>query len=184
MKNKLWILFSSVFYISAFTFGGGYVIIPLMEKRFVKDLKWIEQNEMLDMIAIAQSTPGAVAINASILIGFRISGVIGSAIAIIGTVLPPLIIISIISFFYEAFKTNLIVALFLKGLQAGVCAIIFDVVIRLGNDVIKSRELMSIILLILAFIAAVIFQFNVVYIILVCTIVGIISGVIIWKGEK
>ena len=184
MQKKLFTLFTSVFYISAFTFGGGYVIIPLMEKRFVKELHWIKQQEMLDMIAIAQSTPGAVAVNASILVGYRISGIIGAGVAILGTVLPPLIIISVISFFYEAFKTNLIVALFLKGLQAGVCAIIFDVVIRLGNDVIKSKELMSKILLVLAFLAAVVFNFNVVYIILICTIIGLISGFYLLRKEQ
>jgi len=184
MGRKLWTLFTSVFYISAFTFGGGYVIIPLMQKRFVDELEWIEEEEMLDLVAIAQSTPGAVAVNASILVGYKSSGVIGAFVAIIGTVLPPLLIISVISYFYEAFKTNTVVALFLKGMQAGVCAVIFNVVIRLGGNVIKSKDKMSLVLLIVAFIGAVILDFNVVYIIGICALVGLASGIYTMKGEK
>ena len=102
-KKKIWKmllqLFVSTFYISAFTFGGGYVIIPLMKKKFVDELHWIDDEEMLNMAAIAQSSPGAVAVNASILVGYRVAGVVGAAISILGTVLPPLIIISVISLF-------------------------------------------------------------------------------------
>lgn len=69
-----WKLFSSTFYLSAFTFGGGFVIIPLMKKKFVDNLHWIEEEEMLDLTAIAQSSPGAIAVNASILVGYRVAG--------------------------------------------------------------------------------------------------------------
>ena len=96
-------LFTSTFYLSAFTFGGGYVIIPLMKKKFADDLHWIEEKEMLDLTAIAQSAPGPIAVNAAILIGYRIAGVLGALTTILGTVLPPLIILSVISLFYQAF---------------------------------------------------------------------------------
>ena len=79
-------LFLSTFYISAFTFGGGYVIIPLMKKKFADELHWIDDEEMLNLAAIAQSSPGAVAVNASILVGFRVAGVAGALVAILGTV--------------------------------------------------------------------------------------------------
>jgi chromate transporter len=184
MTKKLWTLFSSVFYISAFTFGGGYVIIPLMQKRFVDELGWIEEEEMLDLVAIAQSTPGSVAVNASILVGFKVSGVFGAIVTIFGTILPPLLIISIISLFYEAFKTNMFVALFLKGMQAGVCAVIFNVVIRLGGNIIKTKDTLNLILLVLAFTAAVILDFNVVYIIGICALVGLVSGLYLSKEVK
>ncbi|MFQ9511411.1 MAG: chromate transporter, partial [Lachnospiraceae bacterium] len=73
-----WKLFYSTFMISAFTFGGGFVIIPLFRKKFVQQYKWIEEMEMIDMMAIAQSSPGAIAVNASIIIGYRLAGFVGS----------------------------------------------------------------------------------------------------------
>ena len=100
-------LFWSTFGISAFTFGGGYVIIPLMQKTFVGKLKWIENNEMLDLTAIAQSSPGPIAVNAAILVGYKTAGKTGALISTAGAVLPPLIIISIISLFYQALDPEL-----------------------------------------------------------------------------
>ena len=98
-KNKYWQLFLSTFKLSACTFGGGFVIIPLMRERFVKELHWIEEEEMLDLTAIAQSSPGSIAINASILVGYHVAGIPGALITVVGSALPPLIIISIISAF-------------------------------------------------------------------------------------
>ena len=94
-------LFSSVFMLSACTFGGGYVIVPLMRKKFVEDLHWIEEGEMMDLVAIAQSSPGAIAVNASISI-VSPAGILGQS-QVIGTVLPPLVILTVISYCYEAF---------------------------------------------------------------------------------
>ena len=108
-------LFTSTFTLSAFTFGGGFVIIPLMRKKFVEQLHWIDEEEMMDLTAIAQSSPGAIAVNASILVGYRVAGVPGALVTVLGTVLPPLIILSIISFFYTAFRDNRIVALVMRG---------------------------------------------------------------------
>ena len=113
--KKLFKLFISTFSLSMFTFGGGYVIVPLMRKKFVKELGWIEEQEMLDLTAIAQSSPGAMAVNASILVGYRVAGVTGAFVAIVGTVLPPLIILSVISLFYTAFRDNLYVGFLLKA---------------------------------------------------------------------
>ena len=95
--NTSEIRFTLTFYLSAVTFGGGFVIIPLMKKKFSDDLKWIEKDELLNLVAIAQSAPGSVAVNSSILIGYRVCGVLGALITILGTVLPPLIILSTIS---------------------------------------------------------------------------------------
>ncbi len=95
-KKIYWLLFSSTFYISSITFGGGYVIVPLMRKKFVENLKWIEEEEMLNLTAIAQSAPGAIAINTSILIGYKMAGYFGVLLTLLGTVLPPFTIISII----------------------------------------------------------------------------------------
>lgn len=177
-------LFSSTFYLSAFTFGGGYVIIPLMKKKFVDDLKWIEEKEMLNLTAIAQSSPGAVAVNASILLGYRVAGFAGAMVTIIGTVLPPLIILSVISMFYTAFKNNIVVKMVLKAMQAGVAAVIADVVITMGGNIIKEKAVLPVLVMVGSFAAAYFFKVNVMYIILVCGLIGAIKAFSDKKAER
>lgn len=175
MENKkhiYWKLFSATFYLSAFTFGGGFVIIPLMKKKFVDDLQWIEEDEMLNLASIAQSSPGAVAVNASILLGYRVAGVLGAMITILGTILPPLIIISVISLFYTAFRENIVVNAVLKGMQAGIAAVIADVVLNLGRNVVRGKDIVSTLVMIGAFVATFFLKINVMYIILVCGCIG------------
>jgi chromate transporter len=174
-KKSLWKLFASTFYLSAFTFGGGYVIVPLMKKRFVDKLGWIEEEEMLNLIAIAQSSPGPIAVNTSILLGYKVFGVAGSIMSVLGTVLPPLIILTAISYFYQSFKDNRVVRAVLMGMQAGVAAVIMDVIISMVGNVIKSRKLFSILMMGGALIAALVFDINVVLIILVCGLIGAIA---------
>ena len=102
-KSKVLLkLFLSTLYISAFTFGGGFVIITFMKRKFVDELHWIEEDEMLDLAALAQSSPGAIAVNAAILVGWKAAGFVGMIVAIIGTILPPMTILAVISFFYAA----------------------------------------------------------------------------------
>jgi len=165
-------LFKSTFFLSAFTFGGGYVIVPLMKKKFVDELGWLEEEEMLDMTAIAQSSPGAMAINASILVGWRLMGVWGALVAILGTTLPPLIILSVISLFYMAFRDNAVVSAVLKGMMAGVCAVIFDVVITMGGRVVKAKKLLPILIMAGAFLLYFLLRVNIIYIILFCGTLG------------
>lgn len=168
-------LFTSTFYLSAFTFGGGYVIIPLMRKKFVEQFHWIEEEEMLDLTAIAQSAPGAIAVNASILIGYRLAGFVGAMVTVAGTVLPPLIILSVISLAYTAFQNSLIVALVLRGMQAGVAAVIADVVISMGWDILKKKKILPIFIMFASFLASVVFDVNVILIILVCAVIGLLA---------
>ena len=96
-KEVLLKLFVSTLYLSAFTFGGGYVIVTLMKKKFVDEYHWIEEDEMLDLVAIAQSSPGAIAVNGAIVVGYKLAGVAGALVAIVGTVIPPFLIISAVS---------------------------------------------------------------------------------------
>lgn len=166
-------LFFSTLYISAFTFGGGFVIVTFMKKKFVDELKWIEEDEMLDLIALAQSSPGAIAVNAAILVGWRVAGFLGMLTAVFGTILPPMFILTLISFFYDAFAANVYVALVLKGMQAGVAAVILDVVCGLGGNVIKLRKPVYLLVMAAAFVAAFVFHVNVIYIILAAAAVGI-----------
>lgn len=165
-------LFTSTFYLSAFTFGGGYVIIPLMKKKFVEDLQWLEDEEMMNLAAIAQSAPGAVAVNASILLGYRIAGLKGAMVTIFGTVLPPLLILSVISMFYVAFRENIIVQAVLKAMQAAVAAVICDVVISMSSSLWKEKQVISIIVMLTAFCATYFFQVNVILIVIICGLFG------------
>lgn len=174
-------LFTSTFYLSAFTFGGGFVIIPLMKKKFVDELGWLEEEEMLNLAAIGQSSPGAVAVNAAILLGYRVGGPLGALVSILGTVLPPLIIITIISAFYTAFRSNPVVNAVLKGMQAGVAAVIADVVINMGGKVVRQKKWIPILTMVGAFLATWYFKINVVIIILVC---GALGGIMAWYESR
>lgn len=173
-RHTLAQLFLSMLYISAFTFGGGFVIITFMKRKFVDGLHWIDDQEMLDLAALAQSSPGAIAVNAAILVGWRVGGFLGMVVSVIGTILPPLTILSVISFFYAAFATNPYVALVLKGMQSGVAAVILDVVCNLGMGVVKTKSAVHMVVMAAAFCATFFFDVNVVYIILAAAVLGII----------
>jgi len=163
-------LFKITFYISAFTFGGGYIVIPMMRKYFVNDLKLINEQELLDMAAIAQSTPGAIAVNIAVLVGYRISGITGAVITCIGTVLPPLLILSSISFFYKAFRDNRVISAILKGMEAGVAALIVDLIIDMGQGILKEKNWLLTLMAPIAYIASFIFNINVLVTIISCSI--------------
>ncbi len=174
-KRKLLLkLFISTFYLSAFTFGGGYVIITLMNKKFVDELHWIDKDEMLDLTAIAQSAPGPIAVNGAIVVGYKLAGLVGALVASLATVLPPFIIISVISAFYSAFRDNFIIASLLEGMQAGVGAVIAAVVWQMASGIVKGKDKFSDVIMVLAFLAACVFQVNVVVIILICGCIGVI----------
>ena len=182
--NLLLKLFFSMLYISAFTFGGGFVIITFMKRKFVDELHWIDEQEMLDMTALAQSSPGAIAVNAAILVGWHVAGFVGMIVAVIGTILPPMIILSVISFFYAAFAANPYVALTLKGMQAGVAAVILDVVCSLGSKVLKMKSAIHLIIMAAAFIATFFFGVNVIYIILAAALMGVVLAMMEKKNQE
>ncbi len=171
-KHFFWKLFSSTFTLSAFTFGGGYVIVPLMQKRFVEELRWIDEDEMLDLVAIGQSAPGPIAVNTSILVGYRMAGIPGALLSVLGTILPPLITITLISYFYIAFRDNPIIKALLLGMQAGVAAVIVDVIISMASKVIKNKRILPIAVMVLAFIAATFLNINIVIILFICGALG------------
>ncbi|MDU4889834.1 MAG: chromate transporter [Clostridium sp.] len=178
LKNEskakmLWKLFISTFSLSAFTFGGGFVIVSLMKKKFVEELGWLEESEMLDITAIAQSSPGPIPINASVILGYRMCGILGALIAVIGTSLPPLIIISVISKFYQQFRENTVIALALQVMRAGVAAVIFDVVLNLAKNITKTKNILYIAMMVIAFIMTYVFDVSAMTIILLCVVIGV-----------
>ena len=174
-KGKiLWKIFISTLYLSAFTFGGGYVIVTLMKKKFVDNYHWIEEKEMLDLVAIAQSSPGAIAVNGAIVVGYKLAGLLGALVAIIGTVIPPFVIISVLSFCYNTFRSNYYVAQLLEGMQAGVGAVIESVTYKMGAGIVRDKQVASIVIMIGAFIAACIFNINVIFIVIACGLIGVV----------
>ncbi len=178
-SGKLYLeLFLSTLKLSACTFGGGYVIVPLMRKRFVDELQWIDETEMLDLIAVSQASPGPIAVNASLMIGYRMGGILGALITALGTVLPPMLIISVISFFYRQFRDNMYVSAVMKGMQAGVAAVICNVVIDMGGAVLKSKSILSVLLMLGVFAAVYFFKVNIILVILCCGLIGLLSGMI------
>lgn len=176
-----WQLFKNIFMLSACTFGGGFVIISMMKKKFVEKLHWISEDEMLDMTAIAQSAPGALGVNIAIVTGYRIRKTAGALICALGAVLPPLIIISVISVFYNQFKDNRVIALALRVMRAGVAAVIIDVVINLALAIFKTGNGLWILVMAAAFIATVFFKVSAIVLIAVCVLIGLACSV---RGKK
>lgn len=183
-ESRLWKLFISTFTLSACTFGGGFVIVSLYKKKFVEELNWLEEDEMLDITAIAQSSPGPIPVNASVILGYRIHGILGSIVAILGTIIPPFAIISIISVFYKEFKSNQVIAIALQVMRAGVAAVILDVVVNLGKNIIKTKNLIYITVMVVSFIATYFFGLGAMYIIFSCLGIGIISVLGDYRKEK
>lgn len=176
-KTSLWFrLFWATFSLSAFTFGGGYVIVTLMKKKFVNEYHWIEEDEMLDLVAIAQSAPGAIAVNGAIVAGYKLAGIAGVILCVAAAILPPFLIISLISLFYDAFRQNQIVAWMLSGMQSGVAAVIVSVVYEMiGSLMQKEKRTESTLILIVAFAANAWLKINVIYIILACIGIGLVK---------
>lgn len=169
-KLKLYFtLFKITFSISAFTFGGGYIVIPMMRRHFVNDLQLISEEELLDMAAIAQSAPGAIAVNIAVLVGYRVAGIKGAIVTCIGTILPPILILSIISMFYKSFRDNKYISAVLKGMEAGVAATIVDILIDMWQGIVKEENWLLTLIAPIAFLANFIFNVNVLTIIISCS---------------
>lgn len=178
-KNKILIkLFFTMLYISAFTFGGGFVIVTLMKKKFTDEYKWIDEQEMLDIISLSQSAPGPIALNGAVMVGKKIGGARGIFAASLGTVIPPFLIITLISFFYNAFSENEYVKLLLRGMGAGVAAVVLDVVCSLSEKYFKNRKFFEILLIILSFVLVFFLKINVIIIILAAVIAGTVLTLI------
>ena len=177
-RNRLLKIFLSTLYLSAFTFGGGYVIITLMKQKFVDELHWIDDDEMLDMVAIAQSSPGPIAVNGAVIIGYKLEGIAGVLAAVLGAVLPPFVILTVISMFYSAFRNLFVVQSLLTGMKAGVSAVILSVVYDMAAGVVKGKDWVNIAVMILAFVATYFGKVNVVFVILITIAFGAVRTIL------
>ena len=169
-----WKLFKSTFLISAFTVGGGFVIIPLLRAKYVDEYGWLDDKETLNLVSIAQSMPGVVACNSTIMLGYRMAGLPGTLTAMGATILPPLITISIISCFYELFATNEYVRYALKGMQCGATAIIINAAYDMLKKQLKKKLALPIAIIIGTFVANYAFGINIMLLVVLDGLIGLI----------
>lgn len=136
--KKLMELFWIFFKIGAFTFGGGYAMIPFIQREIVQEHGYIDEDEVVEIVAIAESTPGPVAINMATFVGYKCAGVIGSAFCTLGTVLPSFIIILIISYFYEQFAHLKVIQYAFNGIRAGVLVLLIKALLTVYKKLKKN----------------------------------------------
>lgn len=182
-KRKLYLWLAGIsLYISSVTFGGGYVVIPLIKKSYVEKKKLFSEEDSMDMAAVAQSSPGAIAINLSGLCGYRVAGIAGTIICCLAAVTPPLVILSAVSAFYDAFRSNLVIAALLKGMEAGVAAIMLDFIIDLWLPIIGKRDLLLTLLVPTAFVCNFFLGIHVALILLACVALVVVRG--LWIDRR
>lgn len=169
-----WKLFQSTFLISAFTVGGGFVIIPLLRAKYVDEYGWLNDKDTLNLVSIAQSMPGVVAVNASIILGYRMAGIRGALTALAATILPPLITLSIISMAYDWFASNEYVRYALKGMQCGATALIVNVSIDLLSKQLKKKLIFPVVIIAATFIANFFFDVNIMLLVIIDGIIGLL----------
>lgn len=165
-------IFLSIFKIGAFTFGGGYAMIPLIEQEVVNNKKWLNKDEFMDVLVVAQSLPGAMAINASIFLGYRIAGILGAISALIAVILPSFIIIILIAAFFMQFRNNYYVNAAFMGITAAVPMLVLVGAISLAKGIPKN--LRSLITILISLIALIFFHINPVVVIIVYGVYGAI----------
>lgn len=167
-------------------FKNIFVIIGMIKQKFTEKLHWISEEEILDMTAIAQSAPGPLGVNMAIITGYRIRKIPGALICTLGAVLPPLITVSVISLFYNQLRDNVIIARALQVMRAGVAAVIVDVVVDLASNIFKTKNVLLIIAMIVAFVATVFFKVSAIVLILICSEIGLFYGIMTGrrKGDK
>lgn len=178
--KELFDLFWTFCKIGALTFGGGYAMLPLIQREVVENKKWSTEKEILDYYAVGQCTPGVIAVNTATFIGFKIKGIIGGIVATLGVVFPSLIIILIIASFLENFANLSIVQSAFAGIRVAVVALIITTVIKLLKSSVK--DYLGIIIAILTFIVSAFLGLSPVYVVIAAGLAGFISKSL--RGEK
>ncbi len=187
--NRIFALFLTMFKIGLFTFGGGYAMIAILEREFIENKGWIDHEEFMDLMTIAESTPGPIAINSATYLGYKTAGVVGSFFATLGVVLPSFIIIYIISLFFDAFLALTVVAAAFRGIQACVVYLILSAGIKLFKKM-KKKPLPLIIFLatiscLVGFSLAAV-KFSTIFYILIGAFIGLVTYLVslITKKDK
>lgn len=165
-------IFGTFFKIGAFTFGGGYAMIPLIQREVVEKRKWITDGDILEIVAIAESTPGPIAINAATFVGYRTAGFAGASMATLGVVIPSFVIIYVIAAVLREFQNIRAVACAFFGIRAGVLALIVKACISMFNQ--NPKELKTYGIVLFAFVSVAFFHWNVLLVIVLCAVFGLV----------
>ncbi len=173
-KARLWHIFRTMFKVGALTFGGGYAMVPLFRSEYVDKNRWITDEDMLDMIALSQSVPGAIAINCSILVGYRLKKLPGALVAVAGSVLPSLIVLTAVTFLYEIVRDNVYVAGALRGIRAAVVALLVSAFLGFMKPFYK--DMLSVAAFAAAFLLSLILDISSIYLILGGVVFGLTLG--------
>lgn len=171
MKKSLK-LFLSIFKIGTFTFGGGYAMIPLIEEEVVVNKGWISKEEFLDILVVSQSLPGALAVNTSVFLGYKIGGFIGAMVALLAVILPSFLIILIIAVFFMKFRDNYYVNAAFKGITAAVPMLVLIGAISLSKGL--EKNIRTLITIIVGIIALAFFNIHPVLVIIISGLYGVI----------
>jgi chromate transporter len=178
-------MFISFFKIGAFTFGGGFAMLPLIEREVIERHKWVDRDEILDIYALAQSVPGVIAVNSSMLIGYRLRGVLGAIVASIGVTLPSLIVIIVIAKYFQQLIANVWIARAMAGISGAVAALIINAALRIAGRTIKGLD--TFLIALLSFLLVTFTQINVFYIMLLAGLLGYLlksKGAALRKGQE
>ena len=172
-------MFWIFFRFGAFTIGGGYAMLPLIEQEMVDKQHWVDRSEIIDVFAVAQSIPGVIAINSSMFVGYKLAGLVGAFVAALGVILPSFITILIIGYFMIGFKDNPYLSKAFTGVRAGVTGMIALSAINLGRSVIINKTCLYIALI--AFIGIAFLNIHAIWAIVGGALAGIISTMITRK---
>ena len=178
-----WQLFRNIFVLSACTFGGGFVIISMMKKKFVEKLHWISEEEMLDIVALAQSGPGPMAISTSLLTGYRLRGPLGAIVGLIASVLPCLVIITILYYVYDAVQENSWIQAAFAVMAGAISAVLVWTTFNMAKTALAKHPIFGAVLMVLAFVASYFFDVNTALIIAIAGIIGLSLFSIVEEGQ-
>ena len=171
-------LFWTTFSLSLFTFGGGFVIISLMRKKMVVKLGWIDDEQMLDFVTIAQSSPGPIAVNGSLMVGYHLAGLSGALVAVLGTVLPPMIILTLVSLGYQAVADNQWIAAAFHGMRAVVAAIVMQVTWALFKPLLEKREVLPLVLFGVSLVLLFVLKVNIMLVMVAMILFSVIQSLV------
>ncbi len=174
MFKKAWLLFINTFSISM-TANSGYAMLGVIKNRFVEKYGWFTKEEMEDYIALAQSCPGPIGCSSAMIIGYQTCGIIGALAAVFGVILPPFVMMILVTYFYNFISTNPYVRIFITGMQAGVCAMLLDVVLGMFTSVRKMNRPFYYLMVILSFLYVRLTAFSIFYLALLCIGVAIVK---------
>ena len=180
--KRLWALFSTFFKIGAFTFGGGYAMIPLIQKEAVERQGWITDDDILEIIAIAESTPGPIAINSATFVGYRTCGFFGAACATLGVVLPSFVVILAISYLLQEFQSLKVVQYAFNGIRAGVLALLFKALWTMYKKSPKGWA--AYVVMAMAFVLTAFLKVNVLLVIILCAAFGLVTATMAERRAK